>query len=233
MKTLVSTHFLEQVKRMSTKGRKKFVGVPPGDAKMHSSFPQGLSKGPEIKYKQSNEERICLVASFASFLHSVDCRQHAAQLFNEKHKIQENAEVWPKFMKFMTSTLSPHLNLERFQCDEETLSKFAFPDLPIVTSVVDSRGQDDHCITIYKNWIYDGNFTHALPLNQESLDNCCSSDKLKLSFMSMKDTYYIPAFDTYLQKSRDKAVDEKRKRKRREKNKRKHQKFKKMKKNKK
>ena len=190
----ITPSYLEVAKRLSAGGRRKFVTVGPGDAKFHSEFPKELEKGSEINYKQSEDERICLVASFASFLHAIDCQQHGALLFSNKHKIQEQIDVFFKFREHLDS-MSTLLHLEKYEGDRKLMESLVFPDVPIVTCVVDSKGQDDHSITIYKNWIYDSNFTHALPLCKEALDHCCSSDDLKLSFGSMTNTYYIPTFD--------------------------------------
>jgi hypothetical protein len=43
----------------------------------------------------------------------------------------------------------------------------------------------DHAISIACNWIFDSNFEHALPLTQESLDLCCSSDNRKSTFVGV------------------------------------------------
>ena len=48
---------------------------------------------------------------------------------------------------------------------------------PVVTCLVGNDGQEDHTVTIYKEWIFDGNWSHALALNEESLNEICSSDK--------------------------------------------------------
>ena len=36
-----------------------------------------------------------------------------------------------------------------------------------------SDGNKNHTITITKEWIFDTNFSHAMPLNEESLHKCC------------------------------------------------------------
>jgi hypothetical protein len=224
----VSAKFLENLKRNSATGCRKFSPLPPGDSKVHLEFPEGFVKGPVIHYRQPAGERICVVASFASFLHSVNCRQHAAQLFSVKNNIQESLSVWFNFCSYLQK-LSPELQLQKYNFEKFDVNslvspdKFGFPDLPIVTCVVDSNGQDDHCITIYKDWIYDGNFSHALPLKKESLDLCCSSDEYQRSFVAMKSTYIIPRFNFYLMKNqnRDKSVQEKNKKYSKKKRKRK------------
>ena len=138
----------------------------------------GLTKGPSIHYRQPENEQVCLVASFASFLHSVDCHQHAAQLFSVKHKIQENISIWKHFGEYLDG-LSCFLKLQRYDRPFFGNTNQILLSLPIVTCLVDSYGQEDHCIIIYNNWIFDGNFCHALPLKKESLDICYLSNKKK------------------------------------------------------
>jgi hypothetical protein len=43
----------------------------------------------------------------------------------------------------------------------------------------------DHAISIAGNWIFDSNFEYALPLTQDSLDMCCSSDSRKSKFVGV------------------------------------------------
>ena len=50
------------------------------------------------------------------------------------------------------------------------------------------RGSDyteDHCVTIWGKWIFDSNFSNALPLTQASLNLCCSADDTHDKFVSV------------------------------------------------
>src|SRR5688500_1124694 len=104
---------MEFVKQKASTGNKKFIEVPPGDNKLHAEFPIGFIPGPEINYKQENE-RVCLVALFASFLHAMNCQQDAALLFSMKNRIQEYTNVWTKFISYL-SELSPYLQVEKYE----------------------------------------------------------------------------------------------------------------------
>ena len=88
------------------------------------------------------------------------------------------------------------------------------PDIPIITCLQSSDGSEDHTVSIYKNWIFDGNFTHALALLPETLDLCCSSDTKQCKFMSMLHTYSMPFFKQYIdsQINLDAKIREKKKR---------------------
>ena len=41
--------------------------------------------------------------------------------------------------------------------------------------VMSSDGKTDHAITVVGHWVFDGKFTQGIPLNENSLDLCCSS----------------------------------------------------------
>ena len=61
-------HLIADVKTFGEKGEKKYIPIPPGEAKPCSSFPDHLLKGPPMKYKQKEDQNTCLVFSFASVL---------------------------------------------------------------------------------------------------------------------------------------------------------------------
>ena len=77
----VTSKFMDHVKRMAAKGKRKFIEVPPGDSKVHAEFPSHLGPGIPINYRKEAKEQVCLVALFASFLYAMNCQQDAAQLF--------------------------------------------------------------------------------------------------------------------------------------------------------
>lgn len=55
----------------------------------------------------------------------------------------------------------------------------------VIVSLKGSDGKEDHCVTLYGKWIFDSNFSHALPLCQESLDYCCSTENNHETFVSV------------------------------------------------
>lgn len=133
----------------------------------------------------------------------MNCCQDAALLFSMKNKIQENINVWAKFLSYLLE-LSPYLQVEQYNYLPNTTDKIQPHDFPLVTCVVDSKGQDDHCITIHKCWIYNSNFSNALPLHRMSLDLCCSGDQNKLTFNGTRNCYRFPRFDNYLKQNQNK-----------------------------
>ena len=101
---------MDHAKCMAVQGHKKFIEVPPGDNKVHQDFPENLEKGTIIHYRQPVNEWICLIASFASFLHAHNYTHHAAQLFLVKHKVSDNPKIRCEFHEFLTK-MSPYLHM--------------------------------------------------------------------------------------------------------------------------
>jgi len=195
---MVSEFFLEQVKRQSLSKLQVFVEVPPGANNIHREFPVGVTKGPEIHYIQVEGERTCLITSLASLLYFVNSREHASELFNSKGCIQEQTNVWEQLQIYLTQ-LSGLLKLQKIDYSHQNFKKIN-PEIPIITCLRASNGKEDHTVTIYKNWIFDGNFIQALALQKESLDICCSTNDESFLYESMLHTYIIPYFNQYLQK---------------------------------
>ena len=47
----------------------------------------------------------------------------------------------------------------------------------VVALLKGSDGKEDHCVTVFDNWVFDSNFDWALPFSKEALDHCCSSEE--------------------------------------------------------
>ena len=120
-----------------------------------------------------------------------------------RESIQETIGVLEKFKLYLLQ-LSPYLAVEKYDFLTSDMDNIKAPDAPLVTCVIDSNGQDNHCITIYRKWIYDSNFSHALPLQKKLLDLCCSSNLKMLSFSGTKNCYIFPLFHLYLKSNQEK-----------------------------
>ena len=64
-----------------------------------------------------------------------------------KHKLQENLQTLEEFHEYLLK-MSPHLKFQLFDSNSEHARSLIFPDVPIVTCVVDCNGQEDHCVTV-------------------------------------------------------------------------------------
>ena len=57
----------------------------------------------------------------------------------------------------------------------------------VVALLRGSNTKEDHCVTIFDNWIFNSNFDWALPLSKELLDLCCSSDETNGTFVAVRE----------------------------------------------
>lgn len=99
------------MKRQTLSKAHVMVEIPPGANNIHREFPANVSKGPKIHYVQIENERTCLITSIASLLHYAGAKEHASQLFNLKHKLQETTEIWDQLSQCLMS-LSKMLKLQ-------------------------------------------------------------------------------------------------------------------------
>ena len=57
-----------------------------------------------------------------------------------------------------------------------------------------SDGKTDHAICVVNDWIFDSNYEKALPLNEKSLNICCSSDDRNSTFVEITRGYVLQAY---------------------------------------
>ena len=186
--------FLERVKR-SGSSTNAFTDIPPGDFKLHVEYPKDISKGPKLHYRQLKDARTCLTTSFANVLWSCNCKVHAGDIY-KAHKLCLSPKALPTF-KAKLMELSSKLKCTNIKITMEELQTKLYLK-PVVTCVKGSDGKQDHTIAIFRGLIYDGNFTHAIPLSQNALDHCCSSDSAKCKFVEFVKSFYFPYFEKYV-----------------------------------
>ena len=83
-----------------------------------------------------------------------------------------------------------------------------------------SNGKEDHCVTLCGKWRCDFIYEYALPLCQEALDLCCSTDDMEAKFAKVVDARictYLNVIDKLAEVA--KKVSEKNKKKRQKKKK--------------
>ena len=187
--------FLEHVKRRGINNCRAFVDIPPGDYREHDEYPKDLVKGPEQHYWQQEKTRTCLTTAFANLLWFCNCRKHASAIYTS-HKLCQ----YPNALVLFKEKL-----LEMSKMLKYTNAKLTLEDLhgrlfrkPVVTCVKGDNNKEDHTIVIYKGYIFDGNFSHALPLCPKALDDCCSSKEKSCGFVRFVNSFYLHLFDKYM-----------------------------------
>ena len=172
-----------------------FIKIPPGDDHQHKCITAGWSPtdAPPIHYMQKEGHKTCLVDSFASALHYLGIKQIASELFQAKKKIIDKPDTWDRFQACLESKAPLALKCNLLSMSDWKLTDLKETDL-VAASLRGSDGKIDHAITIYGSWIFDSNFTHAMPLNQDSLDLCCSSDTSPAKFVCVEEARSYPFY---------------------------------------
>ena len=183
--TNFSREIIADVKRHGMQGDKKFIDVPPGDAKKQDHYLEHLQKGAKMKYRQKEGEHTCLVFSFASALHSIGGKQFASELFGSRKKIVECCDTIQQFSDAVTK-LNAKFKFTILDTSKWNILKNHEANL-IVAVLQGSDGKEDHGVTVCGKWLFDSNFEYALPLCQETLDLCCSTEESKETFVKVVD----------------------------------------------
>src|SRR5687768_11548379 len=173
--------YIEQCIVQSKCQKAKFINVPPGRDTPHKTMPESLLGLPLVHYKQVEGQRTCLTYSFASALHHVGAKQVASEVVSKSKKIIEKFNTIPYFLETMQKQ---SLNLKRLKANAWNILKNEEKSMVVVT-LRGSDGEEDHCVTVLGNWIFDSNFPNALPLTKDSLDLCCSSEDRAETFVEV------------------------------------------------
>ena len=182
-----SPGFREQVMKIGSFGKKLFVNVPPGANKVHDTITLFKRDAPDVKYIQKEGERYCLPYSIASALHHLGAAQLALEIYRMSMSIVDRRNTMQIFLQTLRTHSKP-LQFKKLQVSKWNI--FANGDKDLVVTLL--RGSDlseDHCITIYGQWIFDSNLPKGLPLCRESLDLCVSSDGSQLHFDTVREAY--------------------------------------------
>ena len=192
--------YIDQVKHLCKSKSKRWVAIPPGDAKTHENVPDHLQSGPTIKYRQTMEERYCLVYSFASALHHIGLHQIASETYQAANHIVEKHNTFHLFSLYMKSK-AKQLFMQKLKRTKWNILENGDKDLVIV-SIRSRDGKEDHCVTLFGKWIFDSNFPKALPLCMEALDLCCSSDTIQDKFECVVEARKVPQYGYLLSKKK-------------------------------
>ena len=178
-----SPRFLEQVKKVCERKTTKWINLPPGSDNKHKNALAPIEGAPDIKFRQKEGERTCLSYSFASALHHVGAKQIASEVHSMSKKISEKCDTLKLFVELLQKHSTP-LNFKNLKANQWNIFENKDEDL-VVVLLQGSDGKEDHCVTLYRKWIFNSNFTNALPLSKDSLDLCCSSDDCKDEFVKV------------------------------------------------
>jgi hypothetical protein len=186
-----SASFIAQV--MTSSGpTNSYIKVPPGDSRKHTET-SNISY-PRIHYQQKEDERTCMVYAMASVLHHYGRTNDGAWVKNRAKRYLNDPNAFRSFVKDI------HKHIKGLKQITKMNKHFDLLGLDLsgiyLTQIKGSDGKEDHCVVVTKDWIFDSNFKNALPRTQQSLDMCCSSDKVKSTFVSYVQIEQFPNIST-------------------------------------
>jgi hypothetical protein len=169
-----------------------YIKVPPGDNRKHTET-SNLSY-PKIHYQQKEDERTCMVYAMASVLHHYGRTNDGAWVRNRAKRYLNDPNAFRSFVKDIRKHIKGLKQISKMDKHFDLLGV----DLSgiYLIQIKGSDGKEDHCVVVTKDWIFDSNFKNALPRTQQSLDMCCSSDKVKSTFVSYVQIEHFPNIST-------------------------------------
>ena len=72
-----------------------------------------------------------------------------------------------------------------------------------------SNYSEDHCVTLYGQWIFNSNLPKALLLLKENLDLCVSSDGQQVLFEKVKEAYICTNYMNWMGNNKKKKKKKK------------------------
>ena len=184
-----SAKFLEELRRT----KKGFVDIPVGDCKVSSLHRHPHLKvcgAPTIQFVQGNSEDLCVSNSLASAFHNLGFIDGARQIaqFGKTRVAGGAVNALEKVAIYAKEVLPSWIEMHRkklvFNWRTELDKKNVF--LAVLSA---SDGNCSHAITIHGGFIYDANETIAVPLCQEGLDYCTSTEDQPSTFIDFRRGY--------------------------------------------
>ena len=175
-------------------GKLGFFPLPPGAAKDHGeeanvAVDELSGSHPVIVYRQKEGEPTCTLASVCNCLVHWKCNRQAAICWDlMKAKLTDTHDRWQVLITGLTKVLRNYRIIKAPKGWDPL--KYRGKN-PAFFALVGSDGKTDHAVTVSDGWIFDGNFSHALPLTKENLDKCCSTENDPQTYMKVGKKAYI------------------------------------------
>jgi len=136
--------------------------------------------GPRLKHLQGDDNS-CTVCSLASALYAFGDTYAS----NYVHKRLAEVSELPNLnrMVYLCDLMSGH---HRMKGEKRLKYKATFwkngqfdiiehyTDVPVLCRIQDTFGATDHCITVWRKWMFDSNYTHAFPRTLKWLNFVCA-----------------------------------------------------------
>jgi hypothetical protein len=163
--------------------QRRFIKLPVGLGRPLQTL-QKLRKNPTIVYPQYGEDT-CVFSSLSSALFYLKYEDVALAIDDYKTKIMMDSfeNLMGKITEYIHG--DEYFKLFRKKCDIKKIthcSKFDLikqgqkkENILFHVVLISQDGGENHAICVVNNYIFDGNFSNALPLEQEYLNKSCDS----------------------------------------------------------
>jgi hypothetical protein len=188
--------FVNEVVEAGEQRKESFLFVPPGAPKTLEEHHLIMDGYPSLRYLQGSEWT-CLFHSFASALHFLGLDKAGSVVAAEAWKYAADAKLGTENWKALLALVQTHcgwLKPTKISAKKHKILK-DISIYPVVVSLEADDGGTQHAVTIVGKLIFDANCVKALPLCQEALDHCCSTDTKKSRFKRIYHGYQFKEDD--------------------------------------
>ena len=192
----ISPEFQQLLKDLRNNDHRGFVVIPEGANESHECNTVIFDDtAPIARYCDPNSRR-CVLSSAASGLFYLGFKTLAWYLNSAKSCKRTDEKAFDFFRTVMIERMtdSERNTLEVIHRPKEgdwNMLIDAPKYLLCILGIRSMDGKTDHCICVVNPWIFDSNFTKALPLTNESLDICASSSERKTSYAGITRGYLL------------------------------------------
>ena len=170
-----------------------FVDIPVGDYKPSHlvRHPNLIVQGaPSIRFNQSDGKDLCVSKSLASAFHALRFVEEALKIDQFGEEIMKGAivDALDNVVRYAKTVLPSWIVCVR-QPKQFNWKKDIKPRDVFVGVLFASDSSCCHAVTIHCGFVYDANEKVAIPLCQEALDYCTSTEYVKSTFIKFRRGY--------------------------------------------
>jgi hypothetical protein len=164
-----------------------FLEIPVGDCKesiLHLYPNLQVENAPSIKYQQSMDQDLCLSNAFASVLYRCGLTKLAEDVykFGEAQLLGGSINTLENVKRYAVEVLPRWIKCKRIKEGFDWKTDLEQGDI-LLTVLLANDGHNSHGVALHNGFIYDANESKAIPLCQEGLDLCCSTESKKCFFV--------------------------------------------------
>jgi len=185
---------IDEAIKKSTFGRRRYVSIPPGNSSKRDT-PTSTSTI-RVAFRQFNKD-ICAWASTASALHACGYEELAVSFFTHGWLPELNFS-WKHFQGLLNKLLPQHVITIKKSVTIESILEEEGDALFQILQVVDSFGNDSHCIAATSGVIFDSNEKYGLQLTRENIDRCVTNPSFPCKATKFKKVITIHNMDNSL-----------------------------------